>query len=36
MSASWASGTAPIRSPVFGDVTSIVAELDGETHSPPM
>lgn len=21
---------------VFGDVTSIVAELDGETHSPPM
>jgi hypothetical protein len=31
-----ASGTEPIRSPVAGDLTSILSDDEGVTHTPPM
>jgi hypothetical protein len=36
MSAALASGTRAMTSSVWGDTTSMVAEVAGATHSPPM
>ncbi|NCL73421.1 hypothetical protein AIIKEEIJ_00858 [Rhodococcus sp. YH1] len=36
MSASRASGTVAMTSPLIGEITSITASLDGSTHDPPM
>ena len=36
MSAGLASGTRAMTSSVWGEVTSMVADVAGATHSPPM